>query len=105
LPLFHSTHEDDEQLSTILNTRLIRFLLSFLVTNNVDTINDDSYLSLISQTIQLLVTCKTGSEATRKHLLHQCFESAWLFYAKNKDFNEYLTKVCDENALKELLSA
>lgn len=79
LPLFD---DKDEDLGELLNTRLVKFMISFLVTNNVDYIHEEAYLSLICSVLQTLMT-EPQSNA-RDTLFHRCIKSVQIFYSRNK---------------------
>jgi len=52
LPLFRLEHA--EFIRPLLKSRLIKFMMTFLLTNNYDAIVDDTYLSALSSALILL---------------------------------------------------
>lgn len=52
LPLFSA---DDEDLKPFLRSRLFKLMMTFMIQQNPDSINEESYLALLSQTLICLI--------------------------------------------------
>jgi len=71
-------------MSDLMNTRMMKFLNSFLITNHADAIFEDAYLSNIGRFMELLYTGHRNND-TEKYF-KKCLNSLNIVYEKNKEF-------------------
>ena len=99
LPLLNSS---DEELRPLLHTRLFNFMMTYNVTQNVESIYDDCYLSLLSSAL-FLVLQKEKDSNYQKSMLESIENTLRIFYYDNKEFINYREQLI-KNPLKTIVN-
>ncbi|CAK90707.1 unnamed protein product (macronuclear) [Paramecium tetraurelia] len=88
LPLFP---QSDNDLQAVLRSRIIKLLLTFMVQQNVDTLYEETYLALLSNS--LINVLKKQKSQWQTEIMEQIFETTKLVYSGTKNFENYLQKL------------
>ena len=86
LPLFD---EKDKELMPLINTRLYRLLMTFLVMQNVDFYYDEAYLALLANTFGFMLTFEKTE--WRDEILNKIYLTVKMTYEPEPSFKKYLT--------------
>lgn len=84
LPIFDSS---DCDIKSLLSSKLYEFLLSYNLTDNLDSIVNDSYLILLANA--LCYTLNLADSEWRTRMLENIYNSAKLMLSEEKSFKEY----------------
>jgi len=95
LPLYGKA---DEDLKNLVRTRLFHLMMTFNVMQNVDTLYEDAYLALLSNTLVFLLTEKDSE--WKKELFQAIESTVRIVYYETDSFDKYR-----ENLLKDPVKA
>lgn len=85
LPLFE---EDDAEMSELLNTKLFKLAVSFMVVQNIDTFHDEAYMALLASTFVFLL--KEQDSEWRNNLLKLIHSSIKVTYWQTPEFRDFI---------------
>ncbi len=86
LPLFD---EKDKELMPLINTRLYRLLMTFLVMQNVDFFYDEAYLALLANTFVFMLSFDKSE--WRDEILNKIYLTVKMTYESEVSFKKYKT--------------
>jgi hypothetical protein len=78
-------------MSQLLNTRLFKLAVSFMVVQNIDTYHDEAYLALLGTTYVFLL--KQADSQWRNELIDQIYSSIKITYGVKTDFQAFIQSV------------
>jgi hypothetical protein len=81
LPLFEA---EDGEMSPVLNTRLFKLAVSFMVVQNIDTYHDEAYLALLGTTYVFLL--RQPNSQWRNDLIDRIYTSIKITYGTTSEF-------------------
>ena len=78
-------------MSPLLNTRLFKLAVSFMVVQNIDTYHDEAYMALLGSTFMFLLSQKKSE--WRDELINSIYTSMKVTYGSTDSFNEFIKEV------------
>lgn len=85
LPLFDL---EDGDMSALLNTRLFRLGISFMVVQNIDTYHEEAYLALLGVTFMFLL--KQPDSEWKQNLIEKIYQSIKITYGCLASFQKMI---------------
>ena len=93
LPLF--TNKKDFDLKKLINSRLYRLLMTFVVMQNIDTFYEEAYLALLASSFCFMLNFKENE--WRNNMLDRIYKTVKFSYGEEDDFKKYLSSFLTKN--------
>lgn len=87
LPLF--TNKKDFDLKKLINSKLYRLLMTFVVMQNIDTYYEEAFLALLANSFCFMLNFKENE--WRNNMLDRIYKTIKFSYGEEEDFKSYLT--------------
>lgn len=87
LPLF--TNKKDFDLKKLINSRLYRLIMTFVVMQNIDTFYEEAYFALLASSFCFILNFKENE--WRNNMLARIYKTIKFSYGEEGDFKNYLT--------------